>query len=263
MGTKSRETIYGGSVRAAAERATEARKQADRLAVAAWNARMLGFQGPAQPSQRWVWLSRSEMPWLQHASDRGARPRAATEDNADPRTGTLHAVQGLLTASRATVQAEPSGGPASHQDHGERSALDMVAGGTIVRIVMDWQTLETFSFGDHPALADELIGLVFEGKKRATCWAVNEGLKGAAVGKAMVALDGKNRPRVVLKTIELTQRQFDQVDEAFAYDEGEGDRSLAYWREAHKRYFTRAGLFELQMMLWCERFRVEHVIERY
>ena len=50
MGTKSRETIYGASVRAAAERAAEARKQADRLAVEAWNKRMLGFQGPAQPS---------------------------------------------------------------------------------------------------------------------------------------------------------------------------------------------------------------------
>jgi hypothetical protein len=49
-GTKSRETIYGASVRAAAERATEARKEADRLACKAWNKRMLGFQGPAQPS---------------------------------------------------------------------------------------------------------------------------------------------------------------------------------------------------------------------
>jgi len=35
MGTKSRETIYGASIRAAAERATEARKEADRLAVEA------------------------------------------------------------------------------------------------------------------------------------------------------------------------------------------------------------------------------------
>jgi hypothetical protein len=50
MGTKSRETLYGASIRAAAERATEARKDADRLAVTAWNKRMLGFQGPAQPS---------------------------------------------------------------------------------------------------------------------------------------------------------------------------------------------------------------------
>ncbi|BBO08504.1 MULTISPECIES: hypothetical protein [Bradyrhizobium] len=50
MGTKSRETIYGASVRAASEQAAEARKAADRLACQAWNARMLGFQGPAQPS---------------------------------------------------------------------------------------------------------------------------------------------------------------------------------------------------------------------
>jgi hypothetical protein len=41
MGSKSRETIYGASVRAAAERAAEARKEADRLAVEAWNKRML------------------------------------------------------------------------------------------------------------------------------------------------------------------------------------------------------------------------------
>jgi hypothetical protein len=50
MGTKSRETIYGRSIRASAERAREARKEADRLACEAWNARMLGYKGPAQPS---------------------------------------------------------------------------------------------------------------------------------------------------------------------------------------------------------------------
>lgn len=50
MGTKSRESIYGASVRAKAERAAEARKDADQLACQAWTARMLAFQGPAQPS---------------------------------------------------------------------------------------------------------------------------------------------------------------------------------------------------------------------
>jgi hypothetical protein len=50
MGTKSREAMYSASIRAAAERAAEARKDADRLACEAWNKRMLGFQGPAQPS---------------------------------------------------------------------------------------------------------------------------------------------------------------------------------------------------------------------
>ena len=50
MGTKSRESIYGSSIRASAERAREARKEADRLACEAWNQRMLGYKGPAQPS---------------------------------------------------------------------------------------------------------------------------------------------------------------------------------------------------------------------
>jgi len=50
MSTKSRETIYGASVRAAAARAAEARKQADRLTCEASNKRMLAFKGPAQPS---------------------------------------------------------------------------------------------------------------------------------------------------------------------------------------------------------------------
>jgi hypothetical protein len=50
MTTKSREHIYGSTIRATAERAKEARKEADRLACEAWNYRMLGYKGPAQPS---------------------------------------------------------------------------------------------------------------------------------------------------------------------------------------------------------------------
>jgi hypothetical protein len=47
---KSRQSIYGASIRASAERAAEARKEADKLACQAWNQRMLGYKGPAQPS---------------------------------------------------------------------------------------------------------------------------------------------------------------------------------------------------------------------
>src|ERR1700743_2279417 len=50
MSTKSRESIYGTTIRMSAERAKEARKEADRLACEAWNYRMLGYKGPAQPS---------------------------------------------------------------------------------------------------------------------------------------------------------------------------------------------------------------------
>jgi hypothetical protein len=50
MSTKSRESIYGSSIRHSAERAAAARKAVDRLAREAWNQRMLGYKGPAQPS---------------------------------------------------------------------------------------------------------------------------------------------------------------------------------------------------------------------
>lgn len=69
-------------------------------------------------------------------------------------------------------------------------------------------------------------------------------MKGAAPGESMIALDGAGCPRAVVQTVQLVQRRFDEVDEAFAYDEGEGDRSLAYWREAHRRYFTRLNLYQ-------------------
>jgi hypothetical protein len=86
MGTKSRETVYGSSIRASAERAAEARKEADRLACEAWNQRMLGFQGPGpafpnvgRRAQCGLSLSRSQMPWLRHPSDSRAEHRAPAE----------------------------------------------------------------------------------------------------------------------------------------------------------------------------------------
>jgi hypothetical protein len=50
MSTKSRDRMYGAEVRISAQRAAAARKEADKLAREAWNKRMLGFRGPAQPS---------------------------------------------------------------------------------------------------------------------------------------------------------------------------------------------------------------------
>ena len=34
----------------------------------------------------------------------------------------------------------------------------------------------------------------------------------------------------VIETTEVTYRRFGDVDATFAYEEGEGDRSLDYWR---------------------------------
>jgi uncharacterized protein YhfF len=120
---------------------------------------------------------------------------------------------------------------------------------------MGWRDLETFEFGDGPELANELAALVIDGRKRATCWAASDG-PSTEVGKRMVMLDGTGRPRAVLETVELTLRRFDEVDAAFAYDEGEDDRTLASWRKVHRNYFGRRSQFAEDMLLWCERFRV-------
>ena len=123
----------------------------------------------------------------------------------------------------------------------------------------DWQALETFSFGDNPELAQELAWLVVAGLKRATCWSVSEGQQ-THIGKRMVMLDGAGTPTAIIETVELTRRRFDEVDATFAHDEGEGDRTLAYWRQAHRSYFQRGKSFAPDMLLWCERFRVVRLL---
>jgi uncharacterized protein YhfF len=120
---------------------------------------------------------------------------------------------------------------------------------------MGWRDLESFSFGDSPALADELSILVLDGVKTATCWAAVDGQL-TEVGKRMAMLDGSGVARAVLETMGLSLRRFNEVDATFAFDEGEGDRSLKFWRNAHRTYFGRRGQFAENMLLYCQRFRI-------
>ena len=118
----------------------------------------------------------------------------------------------------------------------------------------------TFSFGDSPEMADELLALVLAGAKTATCGVLADyGPGGEAmpvVGRRDVVLDSKGRRAAVIETLEIELRRFGEVDERFARDEGEGDRTLAWWREAHRNYFERNGGFSADMQLVCERFRL-------
>ena len=122
----------------------------------------------------------------------------------------------------------------------------------------------SFSFGDSPELADELLALVLAGKKTATCGALREyGADGEpmpAIGRRDVVLDGAWRPAAIIETTELTRHRFDDVSEAFALAEGEGD--YAEWRAGHIAYFTRNGGWSPGLMLVCERFRLIEVLRR-
>jgi uncharacterized protein YhfF len=122
-----------------------------------------------------------------------------------------------------------------------------------------YRSLRSFAFGDGPALADELLELVINGVKTATCSTEDEP-NTSRLGECWIVLDGRGEPRCVIETLEVTYRRFGEVDAAFAYEEGEGDRSLRYWRDAHRNYFGRQGKFSEDMMLMCERFRLVEVL---
>jgi uncharacterized protein YhfF len=122
-----------------------------------------------------------------------------------------------------------------------------------------YRGLRSFAFGDGPDLADELLELVLKGVKTATC-STEDDPNLSTPGERWIVLDGHGDPRCVIETTEVTFRRFGDVDAAFAHDEGEGDRSLAYWRSAHRKYFSRLGKFSEDMMLMCERFRLVEII---
>ena len=120
-------------------------------------------------------------------------------------------------------------------------------------------------FGDNPRLADELGRLILQGVKTATCSALwewqAEGSLPPEVGQITIVLNGRDEPLCIIETTEVTIQPYNEVDEQFAYDEGEADRSLESWREGHWRYFSRVlpkigKAPTLDMPLVCERFRL-------
>lgn len=120
-----------------------------------------------------------------------------------------------------------------------------------------------FSFGDTPELIAELTALVVAGTKTATCAALDQAEQNGWVmkpGQLSIARDADGRDKVLLETVEVSFRRFCDVDAAFAYDEGEDDRTLESWRAAHRDYFTRSWRWSEDMMLYCERFRVVEVL---
>jgi uncharacterized protein YhfF len=122
-----------------------------------------------------------------------------------------------------------------------------------------YRSLRSFAFGDGPELADELLDLVLKGVKTATCSTEDEP-NTSTPGERWIVLDGRGEPRCVIESTEVSYRRYNEVDAAFAHDEGEGDRSLVYWRSAHRQYFGRLGKFSEDMMLMCERFRLVEIL---
>ena len=104
-------------------------------------------------------------------------------------------------------------------------------------------TSDVWSFGDNPEMADRLLELVLAGPKRATAGALadyeHDGEPVPEVGDLSIVTDGAGRPRAVLRVTDVRVGPLSSVDDRFAWDEGEGDRTRAWWLEAHRGFFHR------------------------
>ena len=122
------------------------------------------------------------------------------------------------------------------------------------------ENYEAWAFGGAP---DKLVDLVLKGIKTGTASAFalyeleNEVLP--QVGSYSVILDSSNRAKCIIQTTKVYVVSFNEVSESHAYKEGEGDRSLAYWRKVHQEFFSECLnevrlVFDENMKVVCEEF---------
>ena len=109
---------------------------------------------------------------------------------------------------------------------------------------MDIDGLERWHFELTEAACNELLGLVLEGRKRATSSSLaSYRLSGEDVpreGDLSVICDWNADPRCVVRTTRVEVVPYHAVTFEMARREGE-DETLASWREHHERYFREEG----------------------
>ena len=124
---------------------------------------------------------------------------------------------------------------------------------------------EAWAFGGAP---DKLARLVVSGIKTATCSSLElmryEGEPMPKIGDYSVILNSRGDAVCIIMTTRVYVETFERVTEEHAFKEGEGDRSLDYWRRIHKEFFTEEldvlGLpFNEGSELVCEEFMVAYV----
>ncbi|MGB2571413.1 ASCH domain-containing protein [Micromonospora citrea] len=105
--------------------------------------------------------------------------------------------------------------------------------------------LRTLALGTPGELRARLNTLVLAGVKTATAGLVTEyaeeGEELEHVGERLALVDDDDRLVGVVEITGVETVRFADVGWEFARSEGEGDRSIAEWREGHAAYWARVG----------------------
>lgn len=100
-------------------------------------------------------------------------------------------------------------------------------------------------------IIDEIANLAWLGMKRGTAHLdmqfEKDNVPRRNVGSYWIATKAKGAPVCVVRMTGIDVVPFRDVGQIFAASEGEGDLSLAYWRNGHQEYFEEQ----------CERWGVE------
>ena len=100
---------------------------------------------------------------------------------------------------------------------------------------------DSYYFCNDEESANNLACLVVQGEKRATAsllWsyeADHEPLP--EVGQLSVITNWNGEPQCIVEVTEVEIKPFNKVTAEFAFTEGEGDKSLEYWRRVHWEFF--------------------------
>ncbi|MGN1163750.1 MAG: GNAT family N-acetyltransferase [Candidatus Ornithospirochaeta sp.] len=101
---------------------------------------------------------------------------------------------------------------------------------------------EEWAFCGGGQEADELLDLVKEGKKRGTASSLiayeTEKEPIPLKGCYSVVTDSRGDAGLIIRNTKVSKVPFSLVHPYHAYLEGEGDRSLYFWREVHERFFS-------------------------
>ncbi|MDC1162060.1 ASCH domain-containing protein [Tenacibaculum sp.] len=128
----------------------------------------------------------------------------------------------------------------------------------------------SFYFCDNEKDADECVELVIKGIKQATAtslwWFEKNKEALPKVGDQYIVTDWNGEAKAVIETTKIVPTPYNEITAEFAETEGEGDKSLEYWKRVHEAYYTREmephnEKFNENMIIICEYFRVLYMKE--
>ncbi|OPY31998.1 MAG: ASCH domain protein [Methanomassiliicoccales archaeon PtaU1.Bin124] len=127
------------------------------------------------------------------------------------------------------------------------------------------RSFEAWSFCFGGEVGDRLADLVLKGIKTATASAHQiyalEGSPLPKEGDLSIILRSDGEAACIIKTTGIKVCKFLEVSPEHAYEEGEGDRTLDYWRRVHREFFSEELAahnieFSEEMLVVCEKFKV-------